>query len=200
MTNVLIIGASGVIGQRVTKKLLENTDDSLTLMACNTSSVSIDEKCGRIVQGDVIDDKPLNAAMEGNSIVLVAADSNLAFSVQRIIDAMKIKSINRLIFITSMGLYNEIPVTDGASGNLTQNALLQPYRAAVEMIENSGLNYTILRPVQFDEGRDVSYEISSKGETPKNKDVSYDSTVDYIVKLVNDDMLDSKENLAICRK
>lgn len=187
MTNVLIIGASGVIGQRVTKKLLENTDDSLTLMARNTSSVSID-------------DKPLNAAMEGNSIVLVAADSNLAFSVQRIIDAMKIKSINRLIFITSMGLYNEIPVTDGASGNLTQNALLQPYRAAVEMIENSGLNYTILRPVQFDEGRDVSYEISSKGETPKNKDVSYDSTVDYIVKLVNDDMLDSKENLAICRK
>jgi nucleoside-diphosphate-sugar epimerase len=198
MTNVLIIGATSVVGQRVTESLLQNTDDYLTLMARNTNMLSIDDKRGRLVHGDVLDDKPLDEALDGNEVVLVTADSNLGLSVQRIIDAMKKRNMNRLIFVTSMGLYNEIPVTDGASGNLTQNALLQPYQTAVNMIENSNFNYTIIRPAEFDQGRDLNYDLVNGDLT--SDAVSINSVVDCVTKLVIDKNLDSKKNLAICRK
>jgi hypothetical protein len=146
------------LAKKVTKQLLDETDDYLTLLARNTNILSIDDKREREVHGDVLDDKVLNQALDGNDIVLMATDSNLGLSVQRVIDGMMAKKIKRLIFITSMGLYNEIPVTDGASGNLAQDALLQPYRTAVELIEDSDLNYTILRATRLDAGKDVNYE------------------------------------------
>ena len=200
MTNVLIIGATGIIGQKVTKQLLDETDDYLTLLARNTNILSIDDKREREVHGDVLDDKVLNQALDGNDIVLMATDSNLGLSVQRVIDGMMAKKIKRLIFITSMGLYNEIPVTDGASGNLAQDALLQPYRTAVELIEDSDLNYTILRATRLDAGKDVNYDLVDKGENPTSEDVSYDSVVDYAVRLVNDGKLESHKNVEISRR
>lgn len=200
MTNVLIIGATGIIGQKVTKQLLDETDDYLTLLARNTNILSIDDKREREVHGDVLDDKVLNQALDGNDIVLMATDSNLGLSVQRVIDGMMAKKIKRLIFITSMGLYNEIPVTDGASGNLAQDALLQPYRTAVGLIEDSDLNYTILRATRLDAGKDVNYDLVDKGENPTSEDVSYDSVVDYAVRLVNDGKLESHKNVEISRR
>lgn len=200
MTNVLVVGATGIIGQKVTKQLLDKTDDYLTLLARNTNILSIDEKREREVHGDVLDDKVLNEALDGNDIVLMATDSNLGLSVQRIIDGMKMKKIKRLIFITSMGLYNEMPVTDGASGNLAQDALLQPYRTAVSLIENSELNYTILRATRLDAGKDINYDLVDKGEAPTSEDVSYDSVVDYTVRLVNNGKLESHKNVEISRR
>ncbi|GEO48294.1 NAD(P)H-binding protein [Companilactobacillus kimchii] len=200
MTNVLVVGATGIIGQKVTKQLLDKTDDYLTLLARNTNILSIDEKREREVHGDVLDDKVLNEALDGNDIVLMATDSNLGLSVQRIIDGMKMKKIKRLIFITSMGLYNEMPVTDGASGNLAQDALLQPYRTAVSLIEDSELNYTILRATRLDAGKDINYDLVDKGEAPTSEDVSYDSVVDYAVRLVNNGKLESHKNVEISRR
>lgn len=200
MTNVLVVGATGIIGQKVTKQLLDKTDDYLTLLARNTNILSIDEKREREVHGDVLDDKVLNEALDGNDIVLMATDSNLGLSVQRIIDGMKMKKIKRLIFITSMGLYNEMPVTDGASGNLAQDALLQPYRTAVSLIEDSELNYTILRATRLDAGKDINYDLVDKGEAPTSEDVSYGSVVDYAVRLVNNGKLESHKNVEISRR
>ena len=200
MTNVLVVGATGIIGQKVTRQLLDKTDDYLTLLARNTNILSIDEKREREVHGDVLDDKVLNEALDGNDIVLMATDSNLGLSVQRIIDVMKMKKIKRLIFITSMGLYNEMPVTDGASGNLAQDALLQPYRTAVSLIEDSELNYTILRATRLDAGKDINYDLVDKGEAPTSENVSYDSVVDYAVRLVNNGKLESHKNVEISRR
>ncbi len=199
MTNVLIIGATSLVGQKVTKHFLEKTDDHLTLMARNTSMLSIDEKRERVVQGDVIDDEPLYKALNGNETVFIAMDSNLAQSVQRIVNGMDRLSIKRLLFITSMGVNNEIPVTDGASGNLAEDALLRPYRDAIELIENSDLNYTIIRSGQFDGSQDTNYVLSHNGEDLQTNDVSLNSVADLVIKLTNDNSLDSHDNLGISR-
>jgi len=199
MTNVLVIGATGIVGQKVVNELLDKTDDYLTLMARNTSFVSIDEKRGRVVQGDVIDDKPLNTALDGNETVVLAADSNLSFSMQRIITAMDEKKIKRLIFVTSMGKYNEIPVKDGASGNLTEDSILKPYKNSTDMVENSDLNYTIVRPGQFDGSQDTDYVLAHDGAALKSNDVSVNSVVDLVVKLVNNNRLAAHDNLGISR-
>ena len=70
-----------------------------------------------------------------------------------IIDSMKACGVRRIIFISSMGIYNEIPPSVGG-GNLKENSMLRPYRAAADVIEGSGLDYTVIRPGWFDEGSD----------------------------------------------
>jgi len=200
MANVLIIGAMGAVGQKVRKYFLKETSDKLTLMARNTSMLSIDEKRERIVQGDVIDDRPLYEALKGNEIVVMAMDSNLAQSTQRILNGMDALKIKRIIFVTSMGVYNEIPVKDGASGNLTESAVIQPYREAASMIESSDMNYTIVRPGEFDDSGDTNYEVTHKGDEAKGQDVSIDSVADFVIRLANDEKMGSRESLGISRK
>ena len=200
MTNVLIIGATGLVGQKVTKYFLDKTDDYLTLMARNTSILSIDEKRERAVEGDVIDDEPLMEALKGNDVVFVALDSNLEQSTQRILDGMEKLGIKWILFASSMGLYNDVPVSDGASGNLTEDAILKHYQAAAQMVADSGLNYTIIRPGNFDNGQDLNYEVTADGEENKSQDVSIVSVADFVVKLAQDEKLGAKESLGISRR
>ena len=197
MTNVLIIGATGSIGQRVTKYFLDKTDDYLTLMARNTSVLSVDETRERTVQGDVIDNAPLNAALKDNEIVFMAVDSNLAQTTQRVVAAMEQHHIKRILFTTSMGIYNNVPVTDGASGNLTEE-LLGAYREAAGIIEDSDLNYTLIRPGNLDQGIDEDYLVNESDEDG-DRDVSLNSVADFVIKLAADDKLGSRKSLSISR-
>ena len=61
---------------------------------------------------------------------------------------MKVKQtvgIKRLIFVSSMGIYDEVPGERCGS-------IIEPYRKAPSIIETSGLDYTILRPAWLDLG------------------------------------------------
>jgi uncharacterized protein YbjT (DUF2867 family) len=99
-----------------------------------------------------------------------------------------------------MGIYNEIPASVGASGNLASNPVLQNYRDAAGVIEASDLNYTIIRPGWFDNGNDTSYEVTKKGEPFGGHDVSRKSIADLVVRLAHDEKLGSRDSLGINRK
>jgi uncharacterized protein YbjT (DUF2867 family) len=68
--------------------------------------------------------------------------------------------VKRLIFISSMGIYGEVP---GA----LYGSVLDPYRDSAAVIEQSDLDYTILRPGWFTHDDEVSYQITQKGEAFK---------------------------------
>jgi NAD(P)H-binding len=53
--------------------------------------------------------------------------------------------IKRLIFISSTGIYDEVP-------GERYGSIIEPYRKAPSIIETSGLDYTILRPAWLDLG------------------------------------------------
>ena len=107
----------------------------------------------------------------------VVADTSVEKS---IVDVMEKSTTKRLIFITSMGIYNEVP----GGGNLSENSILKPYREAADIIEASSLNYTLLRPGWFDNGSD-NYEITRKGEMFKGHDVSRQAIANLVVKYIN---------------
>ncbi|MFC6177493.1 NAD(P)H-binding protein [Companilactobacillus huachuanensis] len=201
MANVLIIGATSLMGQKATKFFLDKTDDNITLMARYTGLLTIDEKRERVFQGDIIDEKILDDAIRGVDVVLVSLDSNEELLIQKIIDAMNKEGVRRFIFLTSMGLYNEVPITNGASGNLNDGEILAPYQEVVDAIENSDLNYTIVRPTWLDNGQDVdNYEIVRKGGQSKTDTVASSSVADLIVRLAHNGKLGSHDSLAISRK
>lgn len=150
MKNVLIIGATGTLGSAARQAILDGTDDKLTLFARSTNRIRIvDDNREKVISGNVMNDADLDKAMAGQNAVFAALSGNLKAYAEKIVAAMDRNNVSRLVFITSMGIYNEIPASVGASGNLSSNPVLQSYRDAANVIEDSDLNYTIVRPGWF---------------------------------------------------
>ena len=54
--------------------------------------------------------------------------------------------MKRLIFVLSLGIYDEVPGKFGEWNNATIGEDLKPFRHAADAIEASKLDYTIIRP------------------------------------------------------
>lgn len=200
MTNVLIIGATGSVGSVTRQYFLDHTDDQLTLMARNTDRLGRLSDREQAIAGSVTDGTALQAALRGQDVVFAALSGNLSGMAKSLIAAMDTAGVQRLLFIASMGIYNEIPASVGASGNLRSNPMLQGYRAAADVIEASDLNYTVIRPGWFNDGDDTDYQVTKKGEPFGGHDVSRQSIADLVVRLAHDDTLGSRDSLGINRK
>lgn len=197
MKNILIIGATGTLGSAVTKNVLETTDDKLTLFSRSANQINItDSNRERVITGNVMDDADLDEAMAGQDAVFAALSGDLGAYAAKIVAAMHRNHVSRLVFITSMGIYNEIPASVGAQGNLRSNPVLQTYRDAADEIEASDLDYTIVRPGWFTSGP-VNYEITHKGEPFGGHDVSIASIADIVTKLLDDDTLYARDSVGV---
>ncbi|MCI1606255.1 MAG: NAD(P)H-binding protein [Levilactobacillus sp.] len=200
MTNVLVIGATGSVGSVTRQYFLDHTADQLTLMARNTRRLGQLSDRERAVTGSVTDTATLKDALKGQDVVFAALSGNLAGMAKSLVTAMDETGVKRLLFIASMGIYNEIPASVGASGNLATNPMLQGYRNAADVIEASDLNYTVIRPGWFDNGNDTDYQVTKKGEPFGGHDVSRQSIADLVMRLAHDETLGSRDSLGINRK
>lgn len=197
MTNVLIIGATGTLGRAATETLLNETDDKLTLFSRSSTRVQLtDPDREQVVEGNVMNPADLDQALKGQDAVFAALSGNLGEFAKSIVEAMDRNQVKRLVFITSMGIYDEIPASVGAGGNLANNPVLKPYRKAADVIEASDLNYTVVRPGWFTSGP-VNYEVTRKGQPFGGHDVSISSIADAVKKLVDDDNLYSRESIGL---
>lgn len=201
MTKILIIGATGTVGSATRQYLLANSNDELTLMARSTNRLgNIDESRERVVTGSVTDTSTLKEALAGQDVVFAALSGDLPQMAKSLVAAMDETKVTRLLFITSMGIYNEIPASIGDSGNLKYNSMLSGYRQAADVIEGSDLNYTVIRPGWFDNGGDLDYEITKKGEPFGGHDVAVTSIADLVMRLAHDTEMGSRDSLGINRK
>lgn len=198
MTNVLIIGATGTLGNAAHQTLLNETDVKLTLFARSADRLTTSDR-ETAMAGNVTSDVDLDQVMQGQDVVFAALSGNLGNFAKKIVAAMDRNQVSRLLFITSMGIYDEIPASVGASGNLSSNPMLRSYREAADVIEASDLNYTIIRPGWFT-GGSVNYEVTRKGEPFGGHDVSASSIADLVKRLVEDDTLYSHDSVGINTK
>lgn len=103
---------------------------------------------------------------------------------------MERTGLRRLIFVSSMGIYGEVP-------GQGYQSILDPYRDAAAAIEQSDLDYTILRPGWFTRVPGVSYRLTHKGEPFVGHDVTLDSLADLVVKLATEPGLYNRESLGV---
>jgi uncharacterized protein YbjT (DUF2867 family) len=180
MTKVLILGANGQLARNTTRIFLEKTGVSLTLYLRRASRLSNpDPGRVKIIEGDVLDAGALRAAMQGEDAVYANLAGDMARQARAIIDAMHGVGLKRLIFVSSMGIYEEVP-------GETYRSVLNPYRDSAAEIEKSDLDYTILRPGWFTREKGIGVRITQKGEPFIGHDVSLDGLSDLIVKLATD--------------
>ena len=194
---ILIIGATGSIGSKLRKTLLEKTNYKLTLFSTRANRLQINPNREVAVSGNVNNKSDLARIIPNQDVVFAALSGNLGTMAKNIVEAMKQTTTRRLIFISSMGIYNEIPRSIGG-GNLNENSMLRPYREAADVIEASTLDYTIIRPGWFDEGND-NYEITKKGQPFKGHDVSRQAICNLVLKLIQQSGFGVRESLGINR-
>lgn len=193
MTKVLIIGATGTVGSAVRQTLLNETDDTLTLFARSANRIQAGDR-ETVISGDVMNDADLDRAMQGQDVVFAALSGSLGRFAKQIVAAMDRNGVSRLLFISSMGIYNEVPA--GMGDNLKDSPVLQPYREAADVIEASDLNYTVIRPGWFTSGP-VDYEVTEKGQPFGGHNVSVSSIADLVKRLSADPSLYSKNSVGI---
>jgi uncharacterized protein YbjT (DUF2867 family) len=184
MTKILILGANGQIAKAATELFLKDGEVRLTLYLRNAKRLHFDRvgKNVQVVEGDVLDGETLERAMKGQEVVY----ANLAGDLEE---------QARSIFVSSMGIYDEVP-------GERFGAILDPYRNAAKVIEASGLDYTIVRPAWLNNRSEISYGTTRKGEAFKNpsEEVSRRSVADLVVKLATTPNLEVRSSLGVHRE
>ncbi|MEH3146443.1 MAG: NAD(P)H-binding protein [Methylobacterium frigidaeris] len=155
---MLILGAHGQIARVATALFLKDTDVALTLYLRNARQLrNLDGNARvRLIEGDVLDEPTLSAAMVGQDVVYANLSGPMERQAQAIVRAMGATGVRRLIFISSMGIYDEVP-------GERYDSVLDPYRKSVSVIEASELDYTVLRPAWLNDRNAVAYGTTRKG-------------------------------------
>jgi uncharacterized protein YbjT (DUF2867 family) len=193
MTRVLILGANGQLARHTTKAFLERTDARLTLYLRRASRLkNPDPARVTIVEGDVLDRPTLEEAMHGQDAVYANLAGAMAEQVRVVVDAMKATGLKRLIFVSSMGIYGEVP-------GERYRSVLDPYRDSAAVIEASDLDYTVLRPGWFTHDETIDCQVTRKGEPFRGHDVSLNGLSDLIVKLALSPTLEARQSLGVSR-
>lgn len=186
MQNVLILGANGQIAQWVVKALADQQDIRQTLLLRNPQKLTGTEPANaRVVIGNVLDKILLKDAMAGQDLVyanLIGED--LDKQAQAVIEAMGSAGVKRLVFVLSLGIYDEVPGKFGEWNHALIGEDLKPYRRTADLIEASGLDYTLLRPAWLTDEDEVDYEITAKGEDFKGTVVSRRSVAELISQII----------------
>lgn len=196
MKKILIIGATGSIGSEVTAHLLDKTNAHLTLLARHVNQPNQERVTW--VQGDATNIVQLEKIMVNQDSVFVAVSGQLAQVAKAVVTTITKLQIHKLIFIAAMGIYNEIPASVGASGNLTSNGMLQVYRQAADIVTDSTLNYTVIRPGWFDQGNH-DYEVTGRNAPFGGHDISRWAIADLVRRVLEDEQLYAQTSVGINR-
>jgi len=135
MTRVIILGANGQLARNTTRIFLEKTDVALTLYLRRASRLrNPDPSRVTIVEGDMLDAGALRGAAQGQDVVYANLAGDMARQARAITDAMHAAGLKRPIFVSSMGIYSEVP-------GETYRSVLNPYRDSAAEIEKSDLDF-----------------------------------------------------------
>jgi uncharacterized protein YbjT (DUF2867 family) len=194
--NIAILGATGKFGRPFTAKLLANPDYQLTLLSKSAGNSYEDSYRITARNLDATNIRDLNKALENQDVVFCAVSGVDQPAIARNLVELNPK---RLIYMTVVGIYNELAEDNGGEYNVDNEPEQIPNRNAAALIEDSPLDYTIFRCGYLIYGEEDDYVITKKGETPKGY-VSTSKSVEKIaLEIIENPEKYSRESISITR-
>ena len=188
---VLVLGATGKIAGHAIEALLKNTDDHLLLFTRHPQNLTnIDEDRETVIKGDTLETGSLDAAVEMAEVVYAnLRNPEIEQQAKNIVAAMDKNGVKQLVWISSIGIYDEVPGKFGdwnneMLGGGQENSYLGTYRKAADVISASDLDYTIIRPAWLTDKDEVDYETTNRGEDFKGTEVSRKSIGYFVAKVI----------------
>lgn len=202
MKKIAVLGAAGQIAVLAEQMLLKDENNEIVLFLRHPNKLNkenINTSREQVVVGDASNFDQLNEALKGVDIVYAnLAGSNIEDQAKTVVKAMDANNIKRLIWISSLGIYDEVP---GKFGKWNKNILgsyLTTYRAAADVISASDLDYTIIRPAWLTNKNEVDYEETIGATTAfKGTEVSRKSVAKHIVDLIENPDKEVKANVGL---
>ncbi|HMU35063.1 MAG TPA: NAD(P)H-binding protein [Pyrinomonadaceae bacterium] len=186
---IIVIGGTGSLAASVidASKSLKNTELTLFVRDKRRLSDLLIDGC-KVVEGDALKYEDIKRAIVGHDVVYVNLAGDLETMGNNIVKAMKETGVKRIVAISSIGIY-ETPL----------RPVLGPYRKLADIIEASGLDYTILRPDWFTNADEVDYALTRKGEPETGSAISRKSIAAFIRTIFENPDLHKNENLGISK-
>lgn len=110
--------------------------------------------------------------------------------------------VKQLVWISSIGIYDEIPGKFGEWNNEVlgggqEDSYLRTYRKAADVISASDLDYTIIRPAWLTNKDEVEYETTERGEAFKGTEVSRKSIGTLVATIIADPAKYARKDLGV---
>ena len=128
--------------------------------------------------------------MHGQNVVYANLAGDMAPQARAIVDAMHTAGIKRLIFISSMGIYSEVPGEKYRSVWTHTATPQQSSRSPTWTTRSSGQVGSL-------NDANIEYRLTQKGEPFQGHDVSLNSLSDLIVKLALSPTLHTRSSLGV---
>jgi len=163
---ILLLGATGRTGREVLYQALDR-GYQVTVLVRDSSKIEIQSPNLQIWEGDTRLPTDLNKALQGCEVVisclnisrkndfpwsaLRTPENYLSLTMKSLINACKENGVERLIFTSAWGVGDSRPYTPGWFAWFIDNSNLSAayleHERQEAMVKNSGLNWTIVRPV-----------------------------------------------------
>jgi putative NADH-flavin reductase len=194
---LLVLGATGKTGRHVVTQALEAGHD-VTILARDRAKADVRHERLRILDGDVKNNAALGEAMRGQDAVISALGRGLSFNSQHLIEqsvpvilgTMQTLGIKRLMFTSAMGVgesYRDAPVIPKIIFRTLLRGIYADKAIGEQMIRNSALDWTILHPVQLNDGPlTKTYRVGERLPLSGMPQISRADTAHFILDRLND--------------
>ena len=199
MVKVVVLGAHGQVAQIAERFMFADKDVKTSLFLRDAKRMADKANEATIFEGSATDAAQLEKAMKGQDIVYanLGGKDDIDLEAEATIEAMHNANVKRLIWISTLGIYDEVPGKFGEWNKETLGDYITEYAKAAKRNEDSDLDYTIIRPTWMTDKNEVDYEKSKKGEKIKDTEVSRKSVAAYIYHLIKNPKEDVRESIGL---
>lgn len=157
---LIIFGATGTVGRQLVEQAL-GRGHQVTAFVRDPAALTVDHDDLACRVGDVFDADAVSDAVRGHDAVLIALGAGRKGTVRTVgtkhaIAAMKRHGVRRLICQTTLGAGDSRPALNFFWKRIMFGLLLKDayadHQAQEALIEQSGLDWTIVRPSAFTDG------------------------------------------------
>ena len=197
---IIVFGATGGVGHLVVKQALEEGFD-VTAFVRTPDKLKATGNRLTIVQGDAFHVEQVAAAIAGHDAVVSCLGSNqgmkksddLRTMAKNIVAGMQQHGVKRIVYTASAGINDELP---GIGGKVMMGVLKQvliDHRAAVNAIEEAGVDYTIVRPMGLtNDSFSGKYREAETGVPGKSRTIPRADVAHFILKALGDATYENK--------
>lgn len=199
MKHVILIGANGGTSGAIIPRLLEQEDVRLTLFLRSARRLQhLKSDRVDVVDGDATNMSDLRKAIRGQDIVVsTMGGTDLDVKTANVVRSMQEEGTARIIVISAGGIYDELPEPFNAWDKRMVGQCRPINLKTAQIVEQSSLAYTVLRPVWLTDKPTDVFQLTKKGETYKGTETSRASIGRFVADVVKNPALHANANLGI---